>query len=94
MNFDKKTDQQLHTLDQRIQHIEKMEKDEKSGEALKKKKTGGVKFTTQDEDKNKGGMSPTSPAKRDSEMGSKMSSKNNSNTPGGARPSTLSKVTS
>ena len=48
MKFNKKTDQQLDTLDQRIQHIEKMEAEERSGEALKKKKMkmGGVKFTT------------------------------------------------
>lgn len=90
MKFNKKTDQQLDTLDQRIQHIEKMEAEERSGEALKKKKMGSVKFNTQEEDK-KGGIAPNSPGKRDSSMGSKMSSKNN--TPG-ARTSTLSKVTS
>lgn len=47
MKFNKKTDQQLHTLDQRIQHIEKMEAEEKTGEALekaKKKKAGNVRF--------------------------------------------------
>lgn len=46
MKFNKKTDQQFQTLNQRIQHIEKMEEYEKSGEALKKKKTGSVKFNT------------------------------------------------
>ena len=91
MKFNKKTDEQLQTLDQRIQHIEKMEADEKSGEAFKKKKNaGGVKFNTQDDDR-KGSKDPNSPGRRESQSGSKMSSK--MVTPG-VRTSGVSKVTS